>query len=129
MPELNGQVVSIPSEIRNTVDHAGLLEPLKLYLTGSVSQLMELPIKCYLHRTWFLVILETWDATVAGWIQPGTISMKLVLSLTLASHMNLEMDKNAPVEHLALMENPSQNTNVKRSQRDSVLYLQLRRQS
>ena len=66
MLETNGETVSIPLEINNHVDHAGLLVEVKLYQTDSVLHQVAQLMFSSLLKTWYHVIIPTWDVMKDG---------------------------------------------------------------
>ena len=68
MLELNGEPKFTPSEIKELVDHAGHLEPLKLLVIDSL--LMELML-FFLHKISSLAIRATMDVQEELFKMPG----------------------------------------------------------
>lgn len=116
MQELHGHTAFTKSGTNSNVDLAGPLELLKLSQIDSVFILMEKMILFFLHKIWYLAIKLTMDATVDTLIMLGIIYKILVLFLKIAGHMNLEVAKQLPAEHLASLHKLSLSTNAKRTQ-------------
>ena len=72
--ETNGQAVFTPSEIKDNAVHAGPSLPLKLFQIDSVLPQTNKSTLSSPQKTWSHVTLETWDAMVDTWTEPGNTS-------------------------------------------------------
>jgi len=107
MLSTNGQAACIASETKPNAVPAGLSPPLKHSLIELASKVVKMSSS--LHKIWSLVTQPTTDATVVTSTKLGTISIKLVSSLTHVTHTLLVLEILVLATTLVLVLDPGRN--------------------